>query len=111
MRLGPMAAGPAPAAQHSTAQHTFRSCGQAWPWSVKGGQWPWRQVSASEAGEPKRLLVLRSADWRIEESVPLSLGRRHFTFTYADARSSRLRADPIRSLHGPQKLLETSRNF
>jgi hypothetical protein len=39
------------------------------------------QVSASEAGEPKRLLVLRTADWGIEESLPLSLGRRHFTFS------------------------------
>jgi hypothetical protein len=76
---------------------------------VKGGQWPWRQVSASEAGEPKRLLVLRSADWRIEESVPLSLGRRHFTFTYV-CRCT-LFAPACRSDPFPAQNAETSRNF
>jgi DNA repair exonuclease SbcCD ATPase subunit len=54
------------------------------------------QVSASEAGQRKRLLLL-SPTWQLEKSLPLDVGPRHFKVEGQDARLPELRkGDRIR---------------
>ncbi|KAK4529955.1 hypothetical protein CCYA_CCYA03G0812 [Cyanidiococcus yangmingshanensis] len=44
------------------------------------------QVTRSEEGQQKQLLILRSSDWRVERVLPLDLGPRFFSVSLAQAR-------------------------